>query len=163
MEKKREKVYLETSVVSYYTGRPSRDLITAAHQEVTRIWWERELVKYDVFISNYVIEEASQGDPILAKKRIDALNGFQMLNKIDGIKILSDAYIKATSLPEKARVDTLHMSIATLYQVDFMLSWNCKHIVNAHIIAIITNVNEEFGLQSPVICTPYELLEDGYV
>ena len=147
-------------VLVYYTGRPSRDLIAAAHQEITRIWWERELIKYDICISNYVIEEASQGDPILAKKRLDALDGFQMLNIMSDIKKLSDAYINATSLPEKARVDTLHMSIATLYQMDFMLSWNCKHIVNAHIIAIITNVNAEFGLQSPVICTPYELMED---
>ena len=91
---------------------------------------------------------------------MEALDGFQMLSNTDQIKELSDAYMQATSLPEKARVDTLHMSTATLYQMDFMLSWNCKHIVNAHIIAIITNVNAEFGLQSPVICTPYELMED---
>jgi len=152
MDKK--SVYLETSVVSYYTARPSRDLIVAAHQQITQEWWETSRKNYEIYISQYVTDEAGAGDPVLAEVRLKALDSFIYLATDPLIAELSKEYMKATGLPEKARLDTLHMSTASFYETDIMLSWNCKHIVNPHVIQIISAVNDSFGVRTPVICTP---------
>ena len=154
-------IYLETSVVSYYTGRPSRDIITSGRQQITREWWDSEMKSSQIFISEFVTNEARRGDPEVAQRRKDALKGFEALDVVPDIHALSNEYMRATSLGEKSRVDTLHMATASYYEMDFMLSWNCKHIVNGHIIAIIDLVNQSFGLSSPIICTPESMLEDS--
>ena len=154
-------IYLETSVVSYYTGRPSRDIITAGRQQITREWWDRELKRNRVFISQFVIDEAKQGDPEVAQRRLEAMVDIGFLEIEKEVYDLSDEYMKATALSEKSRVDTLHMATASFNEMKLMLSWNCKHIVNGHIIAIIDQVNQGFGLSSPIICTPESMLENS--
>ena len=158
MEK--ESVYLETSVVSYYTSRPSRDVIALAHQEITRKWWDKEIDNYHVFISEYVTDEAAAGAPDLAKKRLEALERFEELDKGSEITKLSNEYMRVISLPEKVRLDTLHIATASFYELDLLLSWNCKHIVNGHFVPIITKINEKYGLKTPYICTPEAVMKE---
>ena len=154
------KVYIETSVVSYLVGRPSKDIIVAARQVITYDWWHSELHKFEPRISSYVIDEAESGDNSVASKRLEALAGFPLLKNHENIDGLAQAYLDNTQLPEKCRLDCLHMATASFYAVAFLVSWNCKHIVNGIIIEKISQVNQGLGLKTPNIRTPEELYGD---
>jgi hypothetical protein len=132
MEEK-SKVYIETSVVSYLVAKPSMHLITLAHQQITLDWWTHELPKYVPFISSSVTEEAKMGDQEYSQKRLKALEGFKKLEQTPIVLELANEYLTTLHMPEKCRVDCIHMATASVYQMDFMASWNCKHIANANI------------------------------
>jgi predicted nucleic acid-binding protein len=155
----KKSAYVETSVVSYLTARPSRDLIAAAHQQITRDWWEKTLPQYDVFISSLVLEEASKGDKNAAQLRLDQIMHFPMLEIVKEVHDLADLYFSQIQLPEKARADAYHIALATWHGIDFMVSWNCTHIVNGEIKFILEEVNAKQGIRTPIICTPEELME----
>ena len=157
----KSKVYIETSVVSYLIGRPSNDLIAAARQIITFEWWNNELPKLDPYISRPVIDEAQEGDSNLAISRLNALKGFNFLEEHEDIAMTAQAYLDFTHLPEKCRLDCIHMATASVYSMDFLVSWNCKHIVNAVITGKIRKANDSLGLATPEICTPEELF-GGY-
>ncbi len=152
-------VYLETSVISYLTARPSRDLIVAAHQQITRDWWDNELSRYEVLISPLVLEEASKGDPQASQKRLEAIQSFPVVEIDENVRKLADIYFARVRLPEKAKADAYHLALATWHGMDFLLSWNCTHIVNGHVRLILEEINSEQGIRTPVICTPEELME----
>ncbi len=152
-------VYIETSVVSYLTARPSRDLIVAAHQQLTRDWWDRALPNFDAFISAIVMEEASKGDAQAAQQRLEKVSSFQLLDVLPEVQELADLYFSAAEIPEKARADSYHLSLASWHGMDFLVSWNCKHIANGKVKRIVDEINAEHGIRSPIICTPEELLE----
>lgn len=156
----KQKVYIETSVISYLTAKPSRDLIVAAHQQITNEWWEYALPNYDAFISPIVIEEISRGDVNAVQLRIDKTLTFPILEILPEVKSLAETYFTALTIPEKARADAYHLATASWHGIDFIVSWNCTHIVNGRIKMLIEEINARQGIRTPIICTPEELMED---
>lgn len=153
-------VYIETSVVSYLTSKPSRDLIIAAHQQITTNWWEDVLFQnFKPCISEAVIDEAGQGDPSAAEKRLSKLAGIHILPTSSETRELATAYLHCLSLPQSAGLDAVHLAIAVLNDVDYLVSWNCKHIANGRIIHLVQKENKLRNLPTPIICTPQELQE----
>jgi len=152
------KVYIETSTISYLIARPSRDLVIAANQQVTREWWDTRRSLFDLYISQVVIDEANAGDPEAARQRLEALQGIPLLElKTEALDLASE-FIRPKALPKKASQDALHIAIAAVYGLDYLLTWNCKHIANAVIQKTILRIVAEQGYELPIICTPYELL-----
>ena len=153
----KSKVYIETSIVSYYTNRPSRYLVTAARQEITRIWWEENRNVFDVYISVLVLEEASGGDPGAAERRLEALGGIPVLGLTTEAQNLAEALIQSGSIPIQHTEDAMHIALATTHGMDFLVTWNFTHINNAILKREIAGVCEENGYECPVICSPEEL------
>jgi len=151
------KVYVETTVVSYLTARKTRDPIAVAHQAVTRRWWRRRK-RFDLYCSQIVVREAGAGDAGAAQRRLAALKGVPSLEINDLVKELAGALATAASLPKKATEDALHIALATVHGMEYLLTWNCKHIANAEIRNIVAAVAYEHGYGVPVICTPEELM-----
>ncbi len=151
-------VYLETSVVSYLTAWPSRHLITAANQQITHEWWREERDKYELFVSEAVIEEASAGDPEMAKARLEILNPLILLTPKGVEAALARQLFDKGPLPAKAAVDAVHISFAAVHGLDYLLTWNCKHIANAQMWRSIIAICQRNGYEPPIICTPAELL-----
>jgi predicted nucleic acid-binding protein len=119
-------VYIETSVISYLTAKPSRDLIVAAHQQITNDWWENALPNYDAFISPIVLEEVSRGDADAVQSRLEKVANFPVLEVLPEVRNLADAYFSALDIPEKARADAYHLAIVSWHGIDFVVSWNCE-------------------------------------
>jgi len=153
------KVYIETSIISYYTARPSRDLIVAGHQQITQDWWTSQLQLFDPHVSAIVLEEISQGDSEAAQTRLKAIDGFPSLAVTPDVIKLARAYFEALSLPDKARLDAIHLALGVQHGMDYLLSWNFTHISGARPRAIVQSLNYRMGIHTPVICTPEELLE----
>lgn len=154
-----EKVYLETSLVSYLVARRSRDLIVAARQQITLDWWEQERGKYEIFVSEIVIAEARSGDQTEVAKRLSIIADIPNLDVPDEAIHLSNLLLNKGIVPAKARVDAIHLAISAIHQMDYLLTWNLKHIANAHIRKMVARVFREEGYDSPEICTPEELGE----
>ncbi len=152
-------VYIESTVISYYTGRPSRDLIVAAHQELTRQWWENILPKCSLFISQFVLDEISRGDQEAVDKRTKAVEGIPLLEVVQPIINLGLEYYDAIGIPEKARTDAFHIAIAVYHGLDYLVTWNCTHITGGRVRGIVEKINDKHGFVTPVICTPEELME----
>jgi len=155
-------VYIETSVLSYLTSRPSRDLLVAAHQQVTVDWWENRLPLLEPFISPIVIEEVSRGDEIAARQRLEKIAGFPILEVTDQIRRLADLYYEKIRIPEKARGDAYHLAIAAFHGMDFLVTWNFGHILNPRVRTVFEAINTLQGISTPIICTPEELMEVEY-
>ena len=156
----KERVYVETSVVSYLTARPSRDLIVAAHQEITRAWWARERAKYDLFASEAVIREARAGDPEAAAQRIVLLDSFAMLDINFEVEALAREVLARGAMPPIAALDALHVAVAAWHGVNYLLTWNCRHIASAHVRPRIDAICRARGIVAPQLCTPEELTEE---
>ena len=154
----KQKVYIETSVISYLTARPSRDLITAAHQQLTLDWWEDRRADFDLYVSQLVMREASAGDEEAAKRRLTVIEEIPLLELNEEAVALARSLIEEGPLPEKASEDALHIAVATVHGMDFLLTWNCKHIANAQMRNLITEVCRSQGYEPPITCTPEELL-----
>lgn len=152
------KVYIETTVVSYLTARPGRDLIIAAHQQLTQEWWENRRTDFDLYSSQLVIQESSAGDAVMAQKRLEILNEIPLLDVNREAIFLARTLIEKGPIPERAAVDALHIAVATVHGMDYLLTWNCKHIANAEMQAAIAKICREAGYEPPIICTPEELL-----
>jgi hypothetical protein len=150
------RVYIETSVLSYLTSWPSRDLVKAAHQQMTLEWWAgRE--RFDLFVSEAVLAEASRGDPEAARLRLAAADGLRVLTATTEAQALAIALLRASAMPAKAAIDAAHVAIATVHGMNFLLTWNCTHIANAVMREAIEGVCRRQGYKPPVICTPEEL------
>jgi len=151
-------VYLETTIPSYLTARPSRDIVRAAEQEVTRGWWLRRS-SFALYVSELVLSEVAAGDPGAAEARLDALGGIAILGVNDDARGLATDLLAAAALPPIAVADALHIAIAACNGVDFLLTWNCRHIANAVMRPYIERTCRASGFEPPVICTPRELGE----
>lgn len=151
-------VYIETSVISYYTGRPSSDLVTAGRQQLTRDWWEETRKHFKILISVLVLEEAKGGDKEASGKRLKALEGLPVLQINDKAENLAEILIKEGAIPVDSSEDALHIALATVNGIDFILTWNFNHINNAQIKAKIIKIIEKYEYVCPVICSPEELL-----
>ena len=153
------KVYLETTIPSYLTSRPSRDLVTAAHQQITREWWDTRRHDFDLFVSQMVIDEASAGDPEATTRRLDVLASLPLLDPQAEGTALAQMLIDHIPLPARAAADALHIAIAVVNGMDYLLTWNCTHIANAALRGRIEAACRSRGFSVPIICTPEELLE----
>jgi len=154
------KVYIETSIVSYLRQQISSQIIAAARQLLTRQWWDNERENYDLFSSQYVLDEAADGNPNLAKERLDALADIPLLELGPEIDAIAKAIVSRAILPQKAEVDALHIATTAHHRIDYLLTWNCTHIANAKILPSIRDVLLDLGCFVPTICTPEEMLGD---
>ena len=152
------KVYIETSIVSYLTARPSSSLIAAAWQKETVDWWETQKDRFDLYISEVVVEEAGRGDESAASRRLRALEHIEVLQIERKSVDLAKALIEQGALPRKALDDAFHLAVAAVNGIDFLLTWNCRHIDNAEMKPKIRRVIESQGYQCPEIATPIGLM-----
>jgi hypothetical protein len=153
-------IYLETTIISYLAARPSKDLITAAHQQVTRDWWQNRRRDFDLFSSQLVIQESSAGDAAVAQTRLQLLSDISLVQVNVDCVSLARGLVERGPIPEKAAVDALHIAIATVHGMDYLLTWNCKHIANAEMHTAVNRICRSAGYEPPVICTPEELSGD---
>ncbi len=153
-----DKVYIETTIPSYIVAKLSRDIVVAAGQQLTREWWETARFDYELLISEAVIAECSQGDKEQSKRRLEVIRGIKVLSLSDKVIELADVYHKLLSIPEKSRVDSLHLAIVVIHEIDYLLTWNCKHMAHGEIKTKIHYYNKQNNLFEPVILTPYELM-----
>ena len=154
------KIYIETSVVSYLTARPSGDLVVAACQQITRDWWDGRRENFDLFVSARVIAEAAQGDKRAAATRLEILKGIPVLEVTDEALSLAQRLMTHLHLPETAVEDSLHIAIAVVSGMDYLLSWNCRHIANAQVAHQVLEFAQSWGYSGTLLCTPQSLLED---
>ncbi len=155
-----EKVYIETSILGYLTARSTKNLILAANIEVTKEWWEAHSSAFTLYVSQVVLDEAARGDAEIALKRLEILNGLPLVDLNQSVRSLAAQFLSRSNLPSKASDDAVHIAAATVHGLDYLLTWNCKHIANAQIQRKLEEIGLDFGYQLPVICTPYELLGD---
>jgi hypothetical protein len=153
-------VYIESSILGYLTGRPTNNLRAAAWQELTFIWWQTQKPHFNLVTSPLVIAEIGRGDASAAQRRLDAIKDIPQLEMTDEITRLTTVFLKEGALPEKATDDAMHVAFAVYHQVDYLLTWNCRHIDNAEKKPIIRRVCEANGYACPEICTPIELMGD---
>jgi hypothetical protein len=153
------KVYLETTIVSYLTAWPSRQIVMAANQEITRDWWADDRQNYDLFVSQIVLDESSAGDPDAAQRRWELLKDLPRLVISEEAVNLARELAAGLRLPTKAKADALHIAISAANAMDYLLTWNCSHIANAKFRLPIEDACRQAGYEPPVICTPQELLE----
>jgi hypothetical protein len=157
------RLYLETTIPSYLTAWPSRDLIRAAHQQITREWWEHRRAEYVLYISQVVVRECQGGDPIAAEKRMEAIRDLPLLEETTEALSIAESLVDDVPLPKQAAVDALHIGISAVHGMDYLLTWNCTHIANASLRFRIEEICRENGHEPPIICTPDDLfLQEGY-
>ncbi len=157
--KKKPTIYIETSIISYLAAWPSPDLMTAACQQITTKWWQGYRKLYNVVTSALVVAESREGDPQIAKKRLDLLKGISALKTTEDAKELARALTQKGALPQKAQADALHIAIAAVYSADYLLTWNCRHIDNPETKPLVRKVCFSEGYTCPEICTPFEIME----
>ncbi|MCZ8358693.1 MAG: type II toxin-antitoxin system VapC family toxin [Microcystis sp. LE19-388.1G] len=153
-----ETVYIETSILGYLTARPSRDLIVTANIEVTREWWNTRRGDFQLYSSQAVVKETSQGDVVIASQRLEILANLSLLDLNQAVLDLAEQFLERSNLPAKADIDAVHIAVATVHGMDYLLTWNCKHIANAQIQGKLAEISLDFGYELPILCTPYELL-----
>ena len=154
----KSRLYLETTIPSYLTSRPSRDLIIAGHQEFTREWWAKRRGAFQLYISQLVVDEASAGDPVAARERLKVLQDLPLLDITPEVTELATGILASGKIPRKAATDAAHIAIAAVHGMDFLVTWNCVHIANAAIAKALASICREHACECPVICTPEELM-----
>ncbi|MCX7110097.1 MAG: type II toxin-antitoxin system VapC family toxin [Proteobacteria bacterium] len=156
----KKSVYIETSIPSYLTARPSRDVRAAAWQQITSQWWDEARDHYELFTSALVIVEASDGNPEAASRRLESLQGIPELLIDEEAQALAEKLVWEGGMPTVAKADALHVAIAAVHGIDYLLTWNCRHIDNAARKPIIRAICVAAGYSYPEICTPMELLPE---
>ena len=153
-----ETVYLETTFISLLAADPSRDLVTAANQQATRDWWARRRQRFTCIASGEVGREAGRGDREQVRRRLDVLNQLAMVEATDEAERLAAAFVATGALPARAQADAAHLAIATAAGADYLLTWNCRHLANPHLLGKLRNFMARHGLALPEVCTPIELM-----
>lgn len=154
------RIYIETSVPSYLTARRSKDLIVAADQETTIDWWNDHRPRFQLYTSEAVLEAAARGHPDAAAKRLAVLDGILLLAITEPALQPARLFIERRLVPASVLIDALHVAVATIHGMDFLLTWNCKHIANAEVGRRLDVVCRELDYRMPGLCTPKELMGD---
>lgn len=152
-------LYLETTIPSYLASFPSRDLIVAAHQQITAEWWVRRRTKFRLFISEVVVGEIRLGDPDAALRRMAFLRNLPVLRITKEIETIASRYQSRLGLPKTAQLDLLHLACAVGYDMEYLLTWNCTHLANGMVIRRLQEANAIIGLATPIIVTPEGLFD----
>ncbi|MBK9249654.1 MAG: type II toxin-antitoxin system VapC family toxin [Ignavibacteria bacterium] len=155
-------VYCETTIISYQTSRPNRDVLLTAQQQITYQWWEEYRPYVRIFISQSVVNEISSGDVNAAARRLTLIDGIPLLDMDNSILLLAQKLVDSGHIPVKVQEDAIHIAIASVHGMDYILSWNCKHIVNPAIQRKLEPIISKAGYRMPVICTPFEFIEGEY-
>lgn len=153
-----ESVYIETSVVSYLVARPTKHALAQQWHVWTEDWWRLRRPYFECVISEEVLREAAAGDPKASRQRLEALSTLTVLRRTPAVDGLAEAFLSAGALPAKAKADAVHLAVATSHRVDYLLTWNCKHLANAIILRRLRPVAEQRGYQLPVVCSPLQLM-----
>lgn len=155
----KKRVYIETTVVSYFTARPSRDVMVVGHQEATRDLWPDLTSKFETYIPAIVYEEARKGDPDQAKKRLTEIEPFQMLDIDDEARSLAEKIVAGRAIPADYPEDALHIAVAAVNGIEVLVTWNFAHLNNPFTRKMVRQIVEKEGYVCPEICSPEELLE----
>ena len=155
-----DRVYIETSVVSFATARPSRDSVVAVLQQQARRWWDEIRPHYRIVTSQFVIDEAAMGDRDAAKRRLSLLDSIPLIVPGDETERIADKILAQSLMPSSAKLDALHVATAAVAGVEYLLTLNCRHIANAHILPAVYDLLDREGVRRPLICTPSEFLGD---
>lgn len=153
----RPRAYIETTIPSYLTAWPSRDLIRAAEQQQTVLWWARR-AEYELVGSELLLEECGAGDPAAAAARLAAITDLPVLEQGPDVAALAEALVREVPLPRNAVADAMHIALAAVHGIEFLVTWNCRHIANPVLRPQVEAVCRAAGYEPPVICTPGELL-----
>ncbi|MYC78679.1 type II toxin-antitoxin system VapC family toxin [Candidatus Poribacteria bacterium] len=158
------RIYIETSVISYLTSRPSSNAGIRGCQYFTRYWWENFAEQQFELVSSPIVQqEVSLGDRGASQKRLDVLEKLTLLDTPrEALNFLSDDLINAGALPLKARIDSFHIAITAINNVQYLATWNFKHIANINKIPLIQQVCRKAGYQPPILCTPQQLLMEDF-
>ncbi len=151
-------LYIETSVISHASARESSDPIVRAMQLQARQWWDEQRLSFDLYTSQIVLDEAALGDPSAAVARLAMLDGIALIDVSDDVLHIASELMKRSLMPPKAAADALHVAAAAVAAVDYLLTQNCRHIANAHILPRVYNALRSLGVSQPLICTPAEFL-----
>ena len=154
------RIYLESTIPSYVVARPARDLLQAARQQLTRDWWESRREQHELFASQIVLDEIAFGEKAMAQLRLELMQGLPLLPVTDEVKEFARKVQTSGLLPATAERDASHIALASAYELDILLTWNCRHIANATIQTRLRRLAAAAGFTLPVICTPEELLEN---
>ena len=151
-------VYIETSVVSHLTARPTSNVFVVARQIATTEWWDTQSTHFELCTSSVTIEEAERVHPEAVARRLEALDGMTLLPITDAVDALADALIHRRAVPSNVRNDAVHIAVSAVHNIAYLLTGKLRHITNAVTRPLIGEVCEQHGYRSPVICTPNELL-----
>jgi len=154
------RIYIESTIPSYVVALPARDLLQAARQQLTRDWWDFQRERHELFASQVVLDEIAGGEAAMARQRVELVAQIKLLDLSDDAKSLARDILQSGVLPADADRDAAHIALATVHEMDILLSWNCRHIANAAIQARLRKLAETAGFTLPVICTPEELMEN---
>jgi predicted nucleic acid-binding protein len=155
----KKRIYIETTVVSYLTAKPSRDIMVAGHQDATRELWPDLSTKYETYVSALVFQEAKRGDPSQADIRLAAINPFPMLDIDDEARALAEKIILRRGVPAEYPEDALHIAVASVNGIEVVVTWNFAHLNNPFTRKMVRQIVEGEGYECPEICSPEELLE----
>ena len=151
-------VYVETTIFSYLTARATTNVVAAARQQVTQTWWATRREAFSLFISELVLEEAAAGDPVAADRRLTVARPVPLVNIAEAALTLAPELQTLARLPERARADALHIALAAVHGMDYLLTWNLRHIANAELRPRLEAACRARGYRPPVLCTPDELM-----
>lgn len=156
------RIYVESTIPSYVAARPARDLLQAARQQLTRDWWDLQREKRELFTSQVVLDEIAFGESEMANRRLELMADITLLESTGQAGELTRSIMNSRLLPVKAEGDGAHIALATVHQMDILLTWNCRHIANAFILGRLRRLIESCGHSAPTICTPEEFLQQPY-
>ena len=154
------RAYLDTTIPSYLAAYPSRDLVTAAHQQITHEWWRNAGERFALHISEIVEREISRGDPEAAERRKKIVVDLPVLPMNEDVRRLTRRYHDDLGLPEDAEADVLHIAFCVAYEIDYLVTWNCDHLANGEVMKRLQELNQGMGAFSPLMVTPEELMEE---
>ena len=156
------KVYLETTVVSYLTARPSRDLLTLLSITQSKLWWETCGRDFELWVSDLVLRESARGDADAARRRLDSLSNVEVLKSDAESDALAAVFLRNLAMPSNAADDAFHVAIAAVNRMDYILTWNCRHIASGYARPKLEGICLAQGYRCPIICTPPELMPPDY-
>ena len=156
------RIYIESTIPSYVVARPARDLLQAARQQLTKDWWDFRRAKHELYTSQVVVDEIADGEAAMAQQRLELMAGIPLLDLTAEANSLTKEILASGLLPADADRDAAHIALATVHEMDILLSWNCRHIANAAIQARLRRLAGEAGFALPVLCTPDELTGELY-
>jgi hypothetical protein len=152
------RLYLDSSIISYLSARPSRDLIQAARQEVTRRWRDTRRDDFELWVSEVVVRETETGNPEMAARRLEPIEGIPLLPVTEAVIDLAEALVREGPMPQNAADGAFHLALASVHDLDYLLTWNCRHLANAEMVRAARKLLEARGCSVPSVCVPDELL-----
>lgn len=154
------RIYIESTIPSYVVARPARDILQAARQQLTRDWWELQREGHELFTSQVVLDEIAGGDAAMASQRLQLLHDVPLLELTVEANELGREILFSGLLPASADGDAAHIALATVHEMDILLTWNCRHIANAAIQQRLRRLAEKHGYTLPSLATPEESMSE---